>query len=287
MNKSVTKKSDLYQKYDIEILYISANIFYITIELIKSKTFRNLFYSHHRNNRRSPHQFLFSRFIVNIAYFHNTRSAVKYKLLHPSIINPLFFSNLYTTNSLSSMLYSNSTEFEYSFSIRCIEKKKKRYKAIPWQIVTRKVTENGLGAINTGRGSERGWCSGVELRTRASCVTDVQQVAFLGSYPLAPSLPSPSLQANPGHIKSFLNVLTLAVWLLFDRYRPHFDVAPPFSLPFSSLVALSPLFDRAGTMDPRSARIDGLYAKYFFPHRISISFFTGDPLFFFSFDFGS
>lgn len=27
LNKSVTKKSDLYQKYDIEILYISANIF--------------------------------------------------------------------------------------------------------------------------------------------------------------------------------------------------------------------------------------------------------------------
>lgn len=179
----------------------------------------------------------------------------KYKLLHPSIINPLFVESLHNNNSLSSMLYS--TEIEYSFSFLLYRKKeKKRYKAIPWQIVTRKVTENGLGAINTGRGSERGWCSGVELRTRASCVTDVQQVAFLGSYPLAPSLPSPSLQANPGHIKSFLNVLTLAVWLLFDRYRPHFDVAPPSPSPFSSLVALSPLFDlwpELWILDPRGS----------------------------------
>lgn len=190
-------------------------------------------------------------------------------------------SDLCTTNlSLHRALFELERDRVFIF-IRCIEKKRKKkwYKAIPWQIVTRKVTENGLGAINTGRGSERGWCSGVELRTRASCVTDVQQVAFLGSYPLAPSLPSPSLQANPGHIKSFLNVLTLAVWLLFDRYRPHFDVHP-FSHFHPSL--LFPLCStELGTMDPRSTRIDGFYAKYFFIYRISISFFIGDPLFFF------
>lgn len=153
------------------------------------------------------------------------------------------------------------------------KKKKKRYKAIHWQIVTRKVTENGLGAINTGRGSERGWCSGVELRTRASCVTDVQQVAFLGSYPLAPSLPSPSLQANPGHIKSFLNVLTLAVWLLFDRYRPHFDVHPsPIFIP-----RCSPLFQpELWILDPRGSIVS---MRNIFLYRISISFFIGDPLF--------
>lgn len=173
-------------------------------------------------------------------------------------------------------LHRSSSEIEYSFLFVVSKKKKekkrkkKRYKAIHWQIVTRKVTENGLGAINTGRGSERGWCSGVELRTRASCVTDVQQVAFLGSYPLAPSLPSPSLQANPGHIKSFLNVLTLAVWLLFDRYRPHFDVRPTL-LPFSSLVAL-PLLS-----EPRnygsSIHEDRCFLRetFFFIYRISVS----------------
>lgn len=176
------------------------------------------------------------------------------------------------TNKFS--LHRSSSEIEYSFlfvvSKKKKKRKKKRYKAIHWQIVTRKVTENGLGAINTGRGSERGWCSGVELRTRASCVTDVQQVAFLGSYPLAPSLPSPSLQANPGHIKSFLNVLTLAVWLLFDRYRPHFDVRPTL-LPFSSLVALPPL------SEPRnygsSIHEDRCFLRetFFFIYRISVS----------------
>lgn len=167
------------------------------------------------------------------------------------------------------------------YSLYRKKKKKKRYKAIHWQIVTRKVTENGLGAINTGRGSERGWCSGVELRTRASCVTDVQQVAFLGSYPLAPSLPSPSLQANPGHIKSFLNVLTLAVWLLFDRYRPHFDVHPsPIFIP-----RCSPLFQpELWILDPRgsivSMRNIFLYTEFLFHFSSVIHFFP--PLLFVS-----
>lgn len=115
----------------------------------------------------------------------------------------------------------------------------KWHKAIPWQIVTRKVTENGLGTINTGSG--RGWAEGdtlgSEVRTRASCVTDVQQVAFLGTSPSYPLFRHP-VQAEPPYIKSFLNVLTLAVWLLFDRYRPCFNVRGTF-LPWNSLFVYS------------------------------------------------
>lgn len=208
----------------------------------------------------------------------------KYKLLHPFIINPLFVGFLHKQILSPSRFVRSEIEYSFLFVVSK-KKKKKRYKAIHWQIVTRKVTENGLGAINTGRGSERGWCSGVELRTRASCVTDVQQVAFLGSYPLAPSLPSPSLQANPGHIKSFLNVLTLAVWLLFDRYRPHFDVHPsPIFIP-----RCSPLFQpELWILDPRgsivSMRNIFLYTEFLF-HFSSVIHFPPPPFFLFLFWF--
>lgn len=58
-----------------------------------------------------------------------------------------------------------------------------------------------------------GKSSDTELGIRASCVTDVQQVASSGVTPFASHRPA---NGGPPRIKSFLNVLTIAVRLLFE-----------------------------------------------------------------------
>jgi len=57
------------------------------------------------------------------------------------------------------------------------------------------------------RDEQRGEPSDTELGIRASCVTDMQQVAFSG---VTPATYRPA-DGEPPRIKSFLNVLTIAV----------------------------------------------------------------------------